>query len=137
MNQDNQSQNHQLYQEWLNKVKEDEDTGKKILEGRGFPAPACFHFQQMAEKSLKALLIFYNVEFPKIHDLIVLAMLFEPILPEIKEYKTELNFLNNYYIETRYPGDYPEFTLKEAQEAFEAAVKIKEFVLEKIAKGRQ
>ena len=42
--------------------------------------------------------------------------------------------LNVYYIETRYPGDYPDFTLKEAKEAKEAADKIKGFVFNKINK---
>lgn len=123
--------NSPQYQEWLQKAQEDEFAGEAILEERGAPAPVCFHSQQMAEKCLKALLLFYGKEFPKIHDLIVLAALIEPIAPEIREYKQELELLNGYYIETRYPGDYPEFTWKEAEEAFKAAIKIKEFVLDK------
>lgn len=41
---------NQNYQEWLNKVEEDEFAGDKILEGEQFPGPACFHFHQVAEK---------------------------------------------------------------------------------------
>ena len=124
-----------LYQEWLKKVEEDEFAGKEILDGKQFPAPACFHFQQVAEKSLKALLIFYGKEFPKIHDLIALASIIESIAPDIKNHRKDLEFLNRYYIETRYPGDYPEFTLEESQKSLESALRVKSFVLEKMRQG--
>lgn len=126
------SEDSPLYQEWLKKVEEDEFAGKEILDGKQFHAPACFHFQQVAEKSLKALLIFYGKEFPRIHDLIALASLIEPISPDIKNYKSDLEFLNRYYIETRYPGDYSEFTLEETQKALGSALNVKNFTLEKI-----
>ncbi len=123
-----------LHEEWLKKVEEDEFAGKEILEARLFPAPACFHFQQMAEKSLKALLVYYEKEFPKVHDLVVLATMVEPMAPKIVDHKSNLAFLNHYYIETRYPGDYPEISLHECREAQAAALNIKEFVLHCIDK---
>lgn len=117
---------------WLFKAQEDEFAGLAILkEGRVF-APACFHFQQMAEKLLKGMLVFYRKSFPKAHDLILLAGLLGALAPEIKEYKKDIGVLDRYYIETRYPGDYPEFTLKEAEQAYEAAMNIKKFVVGKI-----
>ncbi len=37
------------------------------------------------------------------------------------------------YIEARYPGDFPEgFSWRDAQEAFDAAMRVKDFVLSKI-----
>lgn len=125
------------YAEWLAKAEEDEIVGKRNIED-GWPfAPACFHFQQMTEKILKALLIFLKQEFSKVHDLTVLAAKIKPFLPSVDEHKDDLKILNRYYIETRYPGDYPEFTLKEAKEAMEAATRIKEFVLENIKEPRR
>lgn len=44
----------------------------------------------------------------------------------------KLDIFSSYYIETRYPGDFPEFSWRDAEEAFEAAKNIKKFVLEKI-----
>ena len=88
----------------------------------------------MIEKLLKALLIFNDKEFPKTHDLIALATLIEQIYPEIKNRKTDLEFLSRYYVETRYPGDYPEFTVAECENALESARRIREFVYEKISK---
>lgn len=63
----------------------------------------------------------------KTHDLTMLAALVEMDLAKINNLKEGLKILNRYYIETRYPGDYPEFTLKDAQEALDAALKVKEF----------
>ncbi|MEI7621878.1 MAG: HEPN domain-containing protein [Candidatus Moraniibacteriota bacterium] len=45
----------------------------------------------------------------------------------------EANLLNQFYIETRYVGDYPDFSWNDAKQAYEAAKKIKEFVLSEIA----
>ncbi|TRZ77780.1 HEPN domain-containing protein [bacterium] len=122
----------QNYQEWLNKVEEDEFAGNKILEGEQFPGPACFHFQQVSEKCLKALLAFHDKRIPKTHDLIVLASLIEPIVVEIKDFKTHLEFLGRYYIETRYPGGFPIITLKEAEKAQKLASEFKNFVIQKL-----
>lgn len=121
-------------EEWLKKAEEDEFVAKTILEEEGFPSPICFHSQQLAEKILKALLISIKIKFPKSHDLVALAALIETKIPEIKNYQEEIKTLNQYYVETRYPGDYPEFTAEEAKEALGAATKIKDFVLEKIKK---
>lgn len=88
----------------------------------------------MAEKLLKGLLALLGKEFPQTHDLTVLAALTESALPQVENLKENLKLLNRYYIETRYPGDYPEFTLKDAQEALNAARKVKEFVEENIKK---
>ncbi len=117
------------YLDWFKKAEEDEFAGKEILDAGRFFAPACFHFQQMTEKYLKGLLVFHDKEFPKVHDLLEIEALLLEIEPGIKNCENELDLLNRYYIETRYPGDYPEFTRKEAEKALKAALKIKEFVL--------
>ncbi|MEW6007370.1 MAG: HEPN domain-containing protein [bacterium] len=54
-------------------------------------------------------------------------------MPGIKELHSNLIILNRYYIETRYPGDYPEFSWQEGEQAYESARKIKEFVLQLIS----
>lgn len=92
----------------------------------------CFLSQQIAEKYLKALLIFFDLELVKVHDLIKLSSFLKNDVSKIKEIGNEAALLNQYYIETRYVGDYPEFSWRDAEEAYAAAKKIKEFVLEKI-----
>lgn len=123
--------------EWFRKAEEDELAGKDILNAGHVYAPACFHFQQMTEKYLKGFLIFHNKRPPRVHDLLTLETLIDEIEPDIRQYDKELDLLGNLYIETRYPGDYPEFTLSETKEALGAATSIKEFVLERVRLNKQ
>ena len=119
---------------WIEKANEDELTCQSFLKHRDAPPGACcFWAQQMAEKYLKTLLIFYSQGFPKIHDLKRLATLLEPYVQNIFDLEEEYNILNKFYATTRYPGDFPEgFSWQDAEMAFNAAVSIKEFVLAKI-----
>ena len=130
----NRSKNELNIAEWIKKANEDELACESILKHRDAPpSPVCFFSQQMAEKYLKALLIFHQKSFPKVHDLKRIATLIEPSEPTIFDLEEEFNVLNKYYATTRYPGDFPEgFSWRDAEEAFESAQKIKEFVLEKI-----
>ena len=122
-----------LYQEWFKKAEEDELSIRALLEEEGgAPSTICFLAQQMAEKYLKGLLVFRVQTFRKIHDLLDLETLLQSVDPDIVDIHAELTLLNRYYIETRYPGDYSEFSQKEAREAYQAALRIKEFVIEKI-----
>jgi len=121
------------YVKWFKKADEDELSAVAILDDRdGAPSTVCFLSQQITEKYLKGLLVFFGKRFSKIHDLIELEELILTIDQDIKEFEAELDFLNRFYIESRYPGDYPEFTWNDAEEAYKGAKKIKEFVLNKI-----
>jgi HEPN domain-containing protein len=105
--------------------------GRRALGPRGSQgrlSTACFLSQQIAEKYLKGLIVFHNKPFPKVHDLIGLESLLIPDETNIRVIHDDLVVLNRYYIETRYPGDYPAFTADEARKAFEAALRVKEFV---------
>lgn len=121
------------YQEWFKKANEDElSIGAILQDERGAPSTACFLSQQMAEKYLKGLLVFHDKKFPKIHDLLKLEDLLLHHEPDMKNCEEDLDILSTYYFETRYAGDYPEFTFQEARKAYEAAKRIKNFVLDKI-----
>jgi len=124
-----------IYQEWFNKGNEDELNLTSVLRHRdGTPGNVCFLSQQMAEKYLKGMLIYFGKDFPKVHDLKLIATMLEEIVSDIFELDEKFTILNKYYIITRYPGDFPEFSWTEAENAYEAAGKIKKFVLSKIEK---
>lgn len=125
------------YQAWFTKAEEDEFAGNLILGEKRLPAPACFHFQQMAEKLLKTLLVFHGKAFPKIHDLVALAGLVKSLASNIETLREDIEFLSRYYVATRYPGDYPEFTVAECKQAQEAALRIKQFVIQEIDKAKK
>lgn len=128
--------NHQnkkeLVNEWVLRAKDDELNIIAILKDRdGTPAHICFTCQQMSEKYLKALLLFYSGDSPKIHALGTLIGLIKPFNELIeKQLKECAILLDPYYIEVRYPADIPieSFTWEMAEESYKAATIIKEFI---------
>lgn len=125
-----------LVRVWLSKAEEDDLTCASLITHKdAAPAVACFHAQQMAEKYLKTLLVFHKRDFPKAHDLRMLATLLMDVEPAIMGFESEFVILNKYITTTRYPGDFPEgFSWPDAEEAYNAAVNIKEFTLKALAK---
>lgn len=124
-----------LVQEWLQKAEEDEKVGVILLEEKGPWAAACFHFQQMAEKYLKAYLVFKGKKFRKTHDLTEILKNCLEFDKEFLELKEHCEKLTPYGVATRYPGDLPEgISEKETQNVFEIVTEVKNFVLKKIKK---
>jgi HEPN domain-containing protein len=80
----------------------------------------CFEAQQAAEKSLKAVLIHFSDEYPKVHHLGLLIERLEPyiVMPEAVRAAV---VLSNYAVQTRYPGDYTPVSDAEYKQALEHA----------------
>ncbi len=129
----NNKENTVLIKEWFDKAKDDELSIEAILKEKGAPSTVCFLSQQIGEKYLKAFLVFNRKTFPKIHHLDRLLELCIGINSDFQELKADVILLSDYYIETRYPGGLTEkWSWKEAREAFDGALRIKKFVLDKI-----
>jgi HEPN domain-containing protein len=109
-----------LVDEWLEKAEEDFQFAASVLEDSTFYAQICFHFHQAAEKYLKAFIVARDLEFQKIHDLLVLLKLCSTIEPRLLEIQGDCKFLNRYYIDTRYPVHWP--TKYSREEAFKAKI---------------
>jgi len=104
-----------------------------VLEEGGYYGTTCFLAQQMAEKYLKAFLVYSGWKLEKMHDLIKLLNECKKILPDFDDLKEECILLNDYYIETRYPLDAPvDYSKKEGREALSAAESIGKFVSQKV-----
>lgn len=116
---------------WFLRAEDDLRSCKILLEENGAPNVICFHAQQAGEKYLKGFLAHHNKHTRKIHNLLILLDECKKIEPSFEQLEDDVRYLNQFYVETRYPGDSSEFTLKEAKEAFESAIKIKSRVLEK------
>jgi len=72
-----------LVRQWLEKAKVDINASEALLAADPpLLYPACFHAQQAAEKYLKALLTWHQIEFPKTHDIEQLLELVEPAIGE-------------------------------------------------------
>jgi len=122
-----------LAHEWFLKAQDDELSAKDILNDKeGAPSTVCFLCQQMAEKFLKGYLVYNEKELLKIHDLDKLVKFCEEIDNSFNDIKEQAKSLSDFYISTRYPGDYPEFTWTQAENAFVSADKIKKLVLGKV-----
>ncbi len=123
-----------IIQEWLSKADEDFQFAHINLERKiPFFAQICFHFQQAAEKQLKAYIIAHELEFRKIHELMLLLRISMDKDSSFEQIRDECEFLNTFYVDTRYPVHWPtNFSENEAQKAFEASARVRSFVLNKL-----
>ena len=64
-------------EEWLTHARSDLKLAKIGLNKDVLPEQICFHAQQTVEKALKAVLLFYKIDFPFTHDLEELLDTFE------------------------------------------------------------
>lgn len=105
---------------------------KKYEAGNDYVA---FHSQQAIEKALKGYLLYHTGELEEGHSLIFLckkAIAFEPYF---KEFLKDCAYVNQYYIETRYPADFPlEVSDEEAEECIKLAERIYQYISVKISK---
>jgi len=96
------------YEILLLKAKEDLIAGKYLFDGfnnHGLELNLeiiIFHFQQSAEKSIKALLDFNNIKFPKSHDIAELIKTCEENNVETTYDLQILEDLTDYAVEGRY-----------------------------------
>jgi HEPN domain-containing protein len=121
-----------LIKEWLHKAEHDMGMASLALENKPeYTDSICFHCQQAAEKYLKAYLVYLDISFEKKHSLGYLLDLInekEPVPDEVYE---QLEKLEDYAVEIRYPDDWFEPTIEEAKEAYEIAKSIKSLVMDK------
>jgi HEPN domain-containing protein len=66
---------------------------------------ACFHAQQAAEKSIKAILVLHGIEFRRTHDLLALASLLADKSVTLPVSDDWLTRLTPYAVEFRYDDD--------------------------------
>jgi len=121
--------------QWVDKADSDYNTSNHLLSsGEVYLEAVTFHAQQAAEKYLKALLVWHQIEFPKTHDLSLLISLVSGSNPELAECLSDVQLLTPYGVEYRYPGDYPDVTQQEAHNAFEIAGQVREEILKRLPK---
>jgi HEPN domain-containing protein len=120
----------ELALEFLRKAEHDLGSARLLLTAEGFFDSVCFHCQQLAEKSIKAVLTKRSIRFRKIHDLdVLLELLNDPDFKDIRQYAT---ILNTYAVDTRYPGEYADPERQEAEDALRIATDIYELCRRKI-----
>lgn len=119
-------------QKWLDFAGEDLHMAKLAMRDSLFNQ-VCFHAQQVAEKTLKSLIITAGVLPPKTHKLGDLLGLLPVALPD--NLRPRLLLLDRYYIPTRYPDAVPGSLATgmpnqaDAEEALSASTDINAWVL--------
>ncbi len=127
---------------WLEEAEWDLENAKILLKNKRYNT-VVFHSQQAAEKALKAVLYFNNINGWG-HSIFTLLEKYK----ELK--KLDLDDLSNYalnldkhYITTRYPDALPDlaphnaYNNQEAEIAIEQADKLIQFVKKEIEKGKK
>ncbi|MDW8277215.1 MAG: HEPN domain-containing protein [Anaerolineales bacterium] len=114
------------WSEWARIAEQDWQLAVSLLRRkRPTPAHIAFLAQQSAEKYLKALLLSRRIAFPKTHDLRALNALCEQAGIWTGFRGSDLLFLSDCAVTTRYPGNEP--TLDEARQAVEIARAVRAF----------
>jgi HEPN domain-containing protein len=90
--------------DWLRRAKGNLARAKQTKPKDAFWEDLCFDAQQAAEKAIKAVLVFRELEFRKTHDLRELLTLLDSSGYSIPEEIWKVDDLTDYAVETRYPG---------------------------------
>jgi len=121
----------------LSKANNDLVAAEAILAtGRAFDA-VCFHAQQAVEKSLKAILALYDVEYPWRHDLAELITLVRPLTSTLRDLENSIIEMTPFAVEVRYDAEFEpsqseaEKALRVAQEVYQRAQETLQGTMEK------
>jgi HEPN domain-containing protein len=115
---------------WIEKADQDLGSDKIIyLHIPDYFYTIAFHCQQAVEKYLKALLLFYQIEFLRSHDLIyLLDLLSGKVVIEDTMFRKAFT-LNNYGVQIRYPNTIIKLTKEEVESAIEISEEFRAFVV--------
>lgn len=112
---------HAEAKRWIRWAEEDLAAARGMLNRPGFvPRHACGFAQQAAEKALKAVLVFLQIDFPKTHDLDELSDLI-PSGWQAKSDHPDLSQLTQWSVEARYPRRSTGASVDDAQIAVDQA----------------
>lgn len=127
--------NDEYISNWIKKADNDLKVAENELhlDSSGIVTDAiCFHSQQAVEKYLKVFLISKEIEFGKTHNLEYLLELCIKIDNEFES--MDVGNLSFYAVELRYPDNFYTPSIEEAEESYNIASRVKEFVLAKLLK---
>jgi HEPN domain-containing protein len=104
------TKNRYLAKRWLQTAEEDLAAARTLYDHEMYAA-SCFHSQQAAEKSIKAIW-YYEDEDPWGHSIVKLVDDFprKDEMPDLAELNDNAALLDKYYIPTRYPNGLPDLT---------------------------
>ena len=99
----------ELVHEWFRFANMDLDLAKHTLETM-HPSPfeiICYHCQQAAEKFIKGLIISFDIEVEKTHDLSKLLNTLVPLTDVPETFMESAERLTMFSVRVRYPNELP------------------------------
>lgn len=121
---------------WMVKGRQDLDAAEWLLASpQALYGPVGFHCQQAAEKSLKAYLTLHEDPFDRTDSLTALVAICLKHDSGFENLRQAATTLTPYAVSTRYPGDMPEISMREASEAVSLAQFVWEFVKSRFPQG--
>jgi len=122
-----------IVRQWLRKAESDLLNIRNNLAASVVPTDTvCFHAQQAIEKFLKGALIANGRNIGKTHDLVKLLTDVVDIVPDLAPYEEQFEEISEYGVGSRYPDDFWEPTIEEAQQAFDIALKVEAIIKRRI-----
>ena len=90
---------------YLRKAERDLRTAVRMSEeGPEYADVVCFHAEQCAEKSLKALILALGEDPPRTHDLLILIRVLNRLTSQSHRLEDSCVALTDYAVAPRYPG---------------------------------
>ncbi len=124
-----------LIKAWLKKARHDLETAKVVsVNLPDYDDTIAFHCQQAIEKTLKAYLIFLDIEFKPVHDLGYLLNLIGTKDDSLEPFFEKVDKISRYAVQIRYPDAIIKLTKQQTQEAVELADYLLDLINTKIAK---
>jgi HEPN domain-containing protein len=115
---------------WISRAISDYNSAKKLFSGKNkFLDTSVFHCQQAVEKILKSFLVYREVKFEKVHNIVYLLDRCSEIDNSFQKWYTVAEIITPYATLFRYPGDYFEPDIEDVVEALKNSKNIINFVL--------
>jgi len=119
--------------EWMNKADHDLGSAKLIfLHIPDYIDTIAFHCQQAVEKYIKALLVYFEIDFQRSHNLIYLLDLLTKKLEVSEDRYEKAILLNGFSVQIRYPDKTIYLSKEELATAIEIAQDFRVFAIDLI-----
>ena len=123
------------YTDWMIFAENDLRAASLLRKHKHTLLLSAFHSHQAIEKTLKAFMLSQKGYAPDGHNIIFLCKTAAKVNPLFFDWVDECIALNNYYIQTRYPPDFPLVLDKQrAKELTAMARRLYVFTLNELAK---
>ncbi len=123
----------EVIRDWIYQA--DRDLGSAIIIFQHIPRyfeTVAFHCQQAVEKYIKGLLVFYDSQLKKTHDLIFLLELLADKTAISEDLYSKALTMEGFGVDIRYPNHKIHLTLEELESVIKIAGEFREFVKQNI-----